>query len=162
HTYVGRLRQTLAPHGVVIQTRKDGYRFEPAGHTVDAAAFLEQAQTAATLLDQGERVRLLDAALDRWRGPLCADLADDQLRHRPGAHLNQVRLITLELLAEIRLAMGHHDRVVADLTIVVEQHPMRERLTALLMTALYRAHRQADAIERYRQLRKLMVTELGV
>jgi DNA-binding SARP family transcriptional activator/predicted RNA-binding Zn ribbon-like protein len=162
HTYVGRLRQSLAPHGVVIATRHDGYLFEPAGHTVDAAEFLDQAQTAATLLDQGERVRLLDAALGRWRGPLLADLADDELRHRLGAQLNQVRLATLELLAEVRLAMGHHDRVVADLIGAVDEHPMRERLTALLMTALYRAHRQADAIERYRRLRKLMVTELGV
>src|SRR4051794_36590180 len=90
HTYVGRLRQSLAPHGVVIATRHDGYLFEPAGHTVDAAEFLDQAQTAATLLDQGERVRLLDAALGRWRGPLLADLADDELRHRLGAQLNQV------------------------------------------------------------------------
>ena len=162
HTYVGRLRQSLAPYGVVIATRGAGYLFEPAGHTVDAAEFLDRARSAATLLDQGERVRLLDATLGLWRGLLLADLADDELRHRLGAQLTEVRLATVELLAEIRLAMGHHDRVIADLTGVGAQHPTRERLVALLMTALYRAHRQVDAIELYRETRKLMVTELGV
>src|SRR5690349_5525480 len=111
HTYVGRLRRTLAAYDVTIATHGDGYRFEPAGHRVDATDFLEVAQHAATLLDQGERVRLLDAALARWRGPLLADLADDELRHRLGAHLVDARLATYELLADIRLAMGHHDRV---------------------------------------------------
>jgi DNA-binding SARP family transcriptional activator/predicted RNA-binding Zn ribbon-like protein len=162
HTYVGRLRQTLAPHGVVIETRGDGYRFEPAEHTVDAAEFLDQAQSAATLLDQGERVRLLGAALSLWRGPLLADLADDELRHRLGAQLTEARLTTRELLADIRLVMGHHDRVIADLTGPAEQYPLRERLIALLMTALYRGHRQADAIELFQRTRKVLVTELGV
>ena len=161
HTYVGRLRHTLAPHGVVIATRRDGYAFEPAGHTVDAAAFVERTRYAGNLLDQGERVRLLDEALGLWRGPLLADLADDRLRHRLGAHLTEVRLATWELLAEIRLAMGHHERVIAGLTGLAGQYPMRERLIALLMTALYRGHRQADAIALYRDTRKILVAELG-
>jgi len=162
HTYVGRLRHSLAPHGVVIATRRDGYLFEPAGHTVDAADFVDRARDAANLLDQGERVRLLDAALGMWRGPLLADLADDALRHRLGAHLTEARLATCELAAEVRLAMGHHDRVIAGLTGLAEQHPTREPLIALLMTALYRGHRQADAIALYRDTRKLLVAELGM
>jgi DNA-binding SARP family transcriptional activator/predicted RNA-binding Zn ribbon-like protein len=162
HTYVGRLRRTLAPHDVVIATRGDGYLFEPGGHTVDAAEFVDRARSAATLLDQGERVRLLDAALDMWRGPLLADLAGDELRHRIGAQLTEIRLATCELLGELRLAMGHHDRVVAGLTGLADQYPTRERLIALLMTALYRSHRQADAIELYFGTRKILVAELGV
>jgi DNA-binding SARP family transcriptional activator len=162
HTYVGRLRQTLAPHGVTIETRGDGYRFEPAGHTVDAEQFLDRAQSAAAVLDQGERVRLLGAALGMWRGPLLADLAGDELRHRLGAQLAEARLTTTELLADIRLAMGHHDRVIADLTGPAEQYPLRERLIALLMTALYRGHRQAGAIELYQRTRKVLGTDLGV
>ena len=161
HTYVGRLRRTLAPHGVVIATRRAGYLVEPAGHSVDTADFVDRAQHAAGLLDQGERVRLLDAALEMWRGPLLADLADDGLRHRLGAHPTEVRLATCELLAEVRLAMGHHDRVIAGLTGLAEQHPTRERLIALLMTALYRGHRLADATALYRDTRKILVTELG-
>lgn len=161
HTYVGRLRHTLAPHGVVIATRRDGYLVDPAGHTVDTADFVEQAHHAANLLDQGERVRLLDAALALWRGPLLADLADDGLRHRLGAHLTETRISTCELLAELRLGMGHHDRVIAGLTSLAEQYPTRERLIALLMTALYRAHRQADAAALYRETRKVLVAELG-
>jgi len=161
HTYVGRLRHTLAPYGVVIATRHDGYVFEAAGHTVDAADFVAQARHAADLLDQGERVRLLDAALGLWRGPMLADLADDVLRHRLGAHLTELRLSTYELLAEVRLAMGHHERVIAGLTGLAGQYPMRERLIALLMTALYRGHRQADALALYRDTRKVLVAELG-
>lgn len=162
HTYVGRLRRILAPHGVTITTQGDGYRFEPAGHRVDAVDFLDRAQRAAILLDQGERVRLLDEALGLWRGPLLADLADDELRHRLGAHLIDARLDTDELLADIRLAMGHHDRVAADLTGPAGQYPMRERLIGLLMTALYRGHRRGEAIELYHRTRALLVRELGV
>jgi DNA-binding SARP family transcriptional activator/predicted RNA-binding Zn ribbon-like protein len=162
HSYVGRLRRSLEPHGAVIATRGDGYLFEPAGHTVDALDFVERAHGAATLLDQGERVRLLGAALDMWRGPLLADLADDELRQRLGAHLTDVRLSTCELLGELRLAMGHHERVIADLTSLAGEHPTRERLIELLMTALYRGHRQADAITLYHATRKVLVTEFGV
>jgi DNA-binding SARP family transcriptional activator/predicted RNA-binding Zn ribbon-like protein len=162
HTYVARLRRTLAPHGVLIATRADGYLFQPAGHTVDAVDFVDRAQHAAALLDQGERVRLLDAALAMWRGPLLADLADDEVRHRLGAQLTEVRLSSLELLGELRLAMGHHERVIADLAGVADQCPTRERLIALLMTALYRGHRQADAIELYQATRAVLGSELGV
>jgi SARP family transcriptional regulator, regulator of embCAB operon len=162
HTYVGRLRRNLAAHKVIVATHGEGYRFEPAGHRVDAVDFLEAAQHAATLLDQGERVRLLDAALAMWRGPLLDDLADDELRHRLGAHLVDARLATCELLADIRLAMGHHDRVAADLAGPAEAHPTRERLVGLLMTALYRSHRRAEAIELYHRTRTLLADELGV
>jgi DNA-binding SARP family transcriptional activator/predicted RNA-binding Zn ribbon-like protein len=161
YTYVGRLRRTLAPHGVAITTRRDGYLFEQAGHTVDTAEFADRARRAADLLDQGERVRLLDAALAMWRGPLLADLAGDGLRHRLGAQLTEIRLSTCELVAELRLGMGHHDRVIAALTGLAEQYPTRERLIALLMTALYRAQRPADATALYRGTRKILVTELG-
>jgi DNA-binding SARP family transcriptional activator/predicted RNA-binding Zn ribbon-like protein len=161
YTYVGRLRTTLAPHGVVIATRRDGYLIEPAGHTVDATDFVRRAREATDLLDQGERVRRLDAALAMWRGPLLADLADDGLRHRLGAQLTEIRLATGELVAEIRLRMGHHDRVIAALTGPAGQFPTRERLIALLMTALYRGHRQAEAIELYRRTRGILVAELG-
>jgi DNA-binding SARP family transcriptional activator len=161
YTYVGRLRTTLAPHGVVIATRRDGYLIEPAGHIVDATDFVQRAREATDLLDQGERVRRLDAALAMWRGPLLADLADDGLRHRLGAQLTEIRLATGELVAEIRLRMGHHDRVIAALTGPAGQFPTRERLIALLMTALYRGHRQAEAIELYRRTRGILVAELG-
>ena len=162
HTYVGRLRTTLAPHDVVIATRGDGYLVEAAGHTIDAVEFVERARGAANVLDQGERVRMLGEALDMWQGPLLADLADDELRRRLAAHLTEVRLATCELMADVRLAMGHHDRVIADITGLAEEYPTRERLVAQLMTALYRGHRQAEAIELYRVTRKLLVTELGV
>ncbi|MEV6345629.1 BTAD domain-containing putative transcriptional regulator [Actinoplanes sp. NPDC051851] len=162
HTYVGRLRRALGPHDVVITTRGGGYLVEPGGHTVDAHQFAERARAAAAELDQGERVRLLEAALAMWRGPLLAGVADDEARHRLGAELIELRLATCELLAELRLRMGHHDRAIAGLRGPAAEHPTRERLVALLMTALYRAHRQAEAIELYRVTRELLATSLGV
>ena len=162
HTYVGRLRHTLVPYGVSIVTRRDGYLIEAAGHVIDTAEFTDLAQAAVATLDPTERVRLLDEALGRWRGPLLADLAGDELRHRLGAQLTELRLASSELRAEAWLSMGQHDLVVADLTGLTEQHPTRERLVALLMSALYRCGRQTDAIELYLATRKVLVVEFGV
>jgi DNA-binding SARP family transcriptional activator len=162
HTYIGRLRRTLSPHGVRILTRGEGYLFDVGGHVIDAARFTDLARQAAAESDPTLRPRLLDEALSLWRGPLLADLADDRLRERLGSRLTDTRLASAELLAEDRLTMGHHDAVAADLEPLAEQYPTRERLLALFMTALYRCERQADAIELYRTARSKLVSQLGV
>jgi DNA-binding SARP family transcriptional activator/predicted RNA-binding Zn ribbon-like protein len=162
HTYVGRLRQALQPHGVRLLTRGEGYLVEIDGHRIDAGMFTELAERAAENLDVLEQVRQLDEALALWRGPLLADLAGDAVRHRLGARLTELRLSSMELLAEARLAMGEHDVVVVNLVDVVPEYPTREHLVALLMTGLYRSHRQADAAELYRATRRLLVTDFGV
>lgn len=162
HTYMGRLRHTLRPYQVRIVTRRDGYLIEAAGQSIDTVEFVDLAHRAAVTLDPSERVLLLDQALGMWRGPLLADLAEDELRHRLGAQLIELRLSSAELRAEAWLPMGRHDLAVADLTGLAEQHPTRERLLGLLMTALYRSARQADAIELYLATRKILVAELGV
>jgi predicted RNA-binding Zn ribbon-like protein len=89
-------------------------------------------------------------------------VADDRLRTRLGGPLDELRLAAVERRAEAQLTMGLHDRVVADLTPLVEEHPGRERLVAAQMTALYRGGRQADALELYRSTRKVLVTEFGI
>jgi SARP family transcriptional regulator, regulator of embCAB operon len=162
HTYVRRLRQTLARYGASIATRGDGYLFEVDGHTVDVGEFAALARRASGALDPTERVRLLERALSLWRGPLLAGLVDDRLRHRLGAPLVELRLTSVELWAEARLEMGDHLLVLPDLTSLVDEHPTRERLIALLMTAMVRAARRTGAIELYQQTRKTLVAELGV
>jgi DNA-binding SARP family transcriptional activator/predicted RNA-binding Zn ribbon-like protein len=162
HTYVRRLRQTLSRYGASIATRGDGYLFELDGHTVDVAEFAALARRASGALDPTERVRLLERALGLWRGPLLTDLVDDRLRHRLGAPLVELRLTSVELWAEARLAMGDHLLVLPDLTGLVDEHPTRERLVALLMTALVRAARRTGAIELYQQTRTTLVAELGI
>lgn len=149
HTYVGRLRRAIHPYEVRIATRGDGYMVEAGGHAVDAAQFRSLAQRAAGVTRPEDRVRLCAEALALWRGPLLADLADERLRGRLDAGLSDLQLSTVEVRAEARLELGHHDQVVAELTPYAAQHPTRERLVAALMTALYRCRRQADALELY-------------
>ncbi len=162
HTYVARLRGTLTPHGVHIVTRGDGYLVEAEGHTVDVADFTRMVRDAIDVRDPAEQAKLLDAALDCWRGPLLADLIDDELRTRLGGELDELRLYATELRADAHLTLGRHTRVATDLAGTAARHPTRERLVGSLMTALYRGGRQAEALELYRSTRHALVAELGI
>lgn len=162
HTYIGRLRTALAPYGVRVETVGDGYRADPGGHVVDVHAFTALAGRAAEAVEPAEQIRLFDRALALWRGPLLADVADDLLRERLGGPLGELRLTAIEHRAEAHLALGHHDRVVADLTPLAALHAGRERLVAAQMTALYRSGRQAEALELYRTARRVLVDEHGI
>jgi SARP family transcriptional regulator, regulator of embCAB operon len=149
HTYVGRLRRSLGDHGLTIATRHDGYLADLTGHRLDTEEFVELGRQAADAADAVERVRLHDRALGLWRGPLLADAAEDRLRERIAPHLLQLWFTAVRRRAEDLLAMGQHPDVVAALTPVVERHPGQERLLALLMTALYRDGRPAEALHRH-------------
>ncbi|WP_326814934.1 BTAD domain-containing putative transcriptional regulator [Streptomyces sp. NBC_01763] len=162
HTYIGRLRARLTPHGLYVETRHDGYAVDPGAHVIDAQEFLTLVRQAAVTGDPGERVRRYDQALGLWRGPLLADVVDDELRDRLGGRLGELRLSALEQRAEAQLTMGLHERVVADLTPLARELPGRERLVVAQMTALYRSGRQADALQLYRHTRQVLVTELGI
>ncbi|MEV4625501.1 BTAD domain-containing putative transcriptional regulator [Micromonospora sp. NPDC049523] len=162
HTYIGRLRASLTPYGVRILTRGDGYLVEAEGHHVDVAEFTQLTALAGATTDPGERVRLLDRALALWRGPLLADTADDELRERLHGPIEELRLTGIESRAQAQLALGRHSVVVGDLTPLVSRFPTREQLVATLMTALYRASRQADALLLYRTTRQRLVDDLGV
>ncbi|MFI8826029.1 BTAD domain-containing putative transcriptional regulator [Streptomyces sp. NPDC053431] len=162
HTYVGRVRAALKPYGVTVATRHDGYAVDLSGHTVDVREFLDLAGQAAVAGDPGEQVRCYDRALALWRGPLLDGTVDEALRDRLGGRLAELRLTALEQRAETRLTMGLHARVLADLGPLAAELPGRERLVAALMTALYRAGRQAEALALYRTTRRHLVTELGI
>ncbi|MGE5828955.1 MAG: BTAD domain-containing putative transcriptional regulator, partial [Micromonosporaceae bacterium] len=162
HTYVGRLRRNLTECGVHIHTRHDGYAIDAEGHSTDANEFVELVHRAGATVDPGERLDLYDQALDLWRGPLLADVADETLRVRLDATLTELRLTAAERRGESHLAMGHHDRVVADLMLLAEQYPTREQLVAVLMTALYRCSRQVEALRLYDLTAKVLDDELGV
>ncbi|MFJ7066708.1 BTAD domain-containing putative transcriptional regulator [Streptomyces sp. NPDC101115] len=164
HTYVGRVRAALKPYGVTVATRHEGYAIELDGgrHRVDVREFLDLVGRAATAGDPGEQVRCHDAALALWRGPLLDGTVDDALRERLGGRLAELRLSALEQRAETQLTMGLHTRVLADLGPLATGHPGRERLVAALMTALYRAGRQSEALELYETTRRCLDTELGI
>jgi DNA-binding SARP family transcriptional activator/predicted RNA-binding Zn ribbon-like protein len=162
HTYVGRLRTALDPYDVAIRTKRGGYLVEADGHTVDVDQFTDLAYRAAGTGDPTTRIRLCDKALDLWRGPLLAGLADDALRQRLDGTLTDLRLATTELRADAQLGIGQPDRVVAGLIPLAQEHPTRERLVAHLMTALYRCGRQADALHLYELTGKALGDDLGI
>ncbi|MFC0506290.1 BTAD domain-containing putative transcriptional regulator [Micromonospora costi] len=162
HTYIGRLRASLAPYAVRIRTGGDGYLVERGEHTIDADEFSALAYRASGTTDPAERVRLLDRALALWRGPVLAGTADGDLRERLHGPLEELRLTGLELRAEAQLALGRHLRVINELTPLLALHPTREQFAATLMTALYRGGRQADALALYRSTRRTLVEELGI
>ncbi len=161
-TYVGRLRHALEPYGVRVVTRSDGYAVDSAECVVDVQEFRRLANQAAEVGDPGERVRLLDRALELWRGPLLPDMGDESPNRRIGATIVEQRLASIELRAEAQLRLGLHDRVVTELHPLVTESPTRERLVAQVMTALYRCGRPADALALFRETRHVLVDELGI
>ncbi|MFE6890037.1 BTAD domain-containing putative transcriptional regulator [Streptomyces sp. NPDC057694] len=157
---VSQLRRAVGRSRVVRQA--PGYRLDLAGAEVDAVTFRERVERARAATDPVERAELLDAALEFWRGPAFADFADAAFVRGPVRHLEEVRLVALEERAAARIDAGQHDLVAGELGGLVARHPLRERLRALQIRALYRAGRQGEALASYEELRRVLARELGV
>lgn len=115
------------------------------------------------------RIRSWDQAAARaqegltlWRGEPLADIGSDTLTRREGPRLAELRLQALETRTEADLRLGRHREVLVELQRLAADHPLREHLRALLMLALYRCGRRADALATFRQARSMVVGELGV
>ena len=148
--YVSRLRKVLDSDGVRIVTRGRGYELQlPDEESVDAVRF-------ERLLDTRPR-----DALALWRGEALTDLVDEPFAAAEIRRLEELRLRATELAIDADLAAGRHAQVIGELDALVVQEPLRERLRAQRMLALYRAGRQADALEAYREARAALV-ELGI
>ncbi len=120
-----------------------------------------RARAARTAGHLGEAAEALRAALRLWRGPVCDGLYSpflDAQRDR----LAESRISVLEERIELELAIDDHADPIAELRDLVAEHPLRERLRGLLMLALYRAGRQADALAAFRDARRHLREELGV
>src|SRR5919197_22410 len=105
---------------------------------------------------------LLREALDLWRGPTLAGLLLESHGRDEIARLDELRVTALMDRIDCDLALGRHEQVLGELNVLVGEHPLRERLRAQLMLALYRADRQAEALEAYQQAREVLVEELGI
>jgi DNA-binding SARP family transcriptional activator len=159
-TYASRLRRALPAR--LVRTG-GGYLLEPAG-TVDAEEFERLASAGDAELRAGEASRaaaLFRAALDLWRGPVLADVAES-LRAGEAARLEEFRLAAWEGRIEADVAVGDHLRAVPDATGLVHDHPVRERARALLMAALCASGRPADAVAVYHRGRRLLDERLGI
>jgi DNA-binding SARP family transcriptional activator len=158
--HVSQLRKALAPNDVVV-TQEPGYLIRIGPNDLDLLRFerlVDEAQRAAP--DQA--ARLLREALKLWRGPPLVDLAHESFVQTEILRLDELRLRALELRFDAELALGRNAELVGELEVLVRENPLRERLRAALMRALYAAGRQADALELYRQTRELLMEELGI
>ncbi len=170
-SHVSRLRRALEPEraprtpSTRLATRGDSYVLHLEADELDASRFESLAAEGRAALARGDHRRadeLLGSALGEWRGPVLADLPDP-LRMTPEAgRLEELRVLATEDRATAALALGHHGRVVADVEALVAAHPLRERCWELLLLALYRSGRQAEALRRYQEVRRLLVGELGI
>ncbi|WP_307786270.1 BTAD domain-containing putative transcriptional regulator [Streptomyces clavuligerus] len=163
---VSRLRRVLEeaePGGrELVVSLATGYALEAAGHSVDAARFEALVERGRAAPDPRERADLLTEALGLWRGAAFSDFAHEVHLQPAIARLEEQRLSTLEERAEALLALDGHQALTGELGELVGLHPLRERLRASYMLALYRSGRQADALTAYEELRQLLVAELGL
>jgi DNA-binding SARP family transcriptional activator/streptogramin lyase len=163
HIYVSRLRKLLGNGR--LETRGRGYMLVLAPEQLDLGRFDSLLGDGRDLLASGEPDRAAEAlrgALGLWRGPPLADVASEPFAHGEIARLEELRLAALEDRIEADLALRRHADLVPELEGLVHEHPLRERLRAQLMLALYRSGRQADALDAYQQARRLLATELGL
>jgi YVTN family beta-propeller protein len=161
--YVSNLRKALG-NGLLV-TRGRGYALEAEGGQLDADQFQARATEGSDALAEGDAqlasARLREA-LALWRGPALADFAYEPFAQGEAARLEEERLAALEDRIDADLALGRHTALIGELDALVREHPLRERLQAQLMLALYRSGRQADALERYQQARRKLIDELGI
>ncbi|SHF58120.1 AfsR/SARP family transcriptional regulator [Geodermatophilus nigrescens] len=167
--YVSHLRRVLEPErgprepAKVLLTRAPGYRIDVGPEDLDSLRFarlVEDGDRAADT-DPAAAVAALERALDLWRGEPLPELGEG-----PGAadrhRLTELHVRARERRCDALLAAGRADAAVSDLERLVAEHPLRERLWARLVTALYAADRQADALDALRRCTELLREELGI
>ncbi|MGW4344184.1 AfsR/SARP family transcriptional regulator [Streptomyces sp. NPDC004690] len=157
---VSQLRRVLGRERLVRQP--PGYRLRlDAADELDVERFGGLVARARSVTDPRARSALLTEALGLWRGPAYADFADEEFVRAARQCLAEQRLAVVEERAEARLAAGDHLLLAGELTALVAEHPLRERLRAAQMLALYRAGHQSRALASYEELRLRLAGELG-
>ncbi|MGQ0464093.1 MAG: BTAD domain-containing putative transcriptional regulator [Sporichthyaceae bacterium] len=165
-SHVSRLRTALAVDPEVrIDSRAPGYRLRVSREQVDLFRFRRLAAEGRRCSERGDLLGAAacwEHALGLWRGAALSDLRGFSFAESAGAALDAQRLDLAEDLAAARLDSGRPDAAVAGLHAVLAEHPLRERSVELSMLGLYRCGRQAEALERYRMLRRSLVADLGL
>ena len=164
---VSKLRRALAVHGVEVTRASSGYVAEVDPEQVDLHRFVHRVQAARAVRrngagEQADAVALYDEALAQWRGDPLADFAGEPWATVEAARLQQLRLAAQTERAEAALGLGRAGEVAADLEPLVADDPRQEALAGLLMTALYRSGRQAEALEVFERTRRCLDDELGL
>src|ERR1700677_3980836 len=150
--------------GDLIRTAPIGYAIHVPDGSLDIVNFERLAGEGAACAAEGrpeEAVRSPRAALALWRGQGAANV-DGRLRWAIAGRVNEDRIRVVEECVDLELSLGRHHRLVGELSELVASYPLRERLRAQHMLALYRSGRQAEALESFQEVRQVLVDDLGL
>jgi DNA-binding SARP family transcriptional activator/tetratricopeptide (TPR) repeat protein len=170
YTYVAGLRRIIEPNrslrgpGRVLVSTGAGYVLHLVPGQPDAVAFEQDLGRARQLRKAGDpagAVGALDSALALWRGIAFAGVPGP-FAETERVRLGELRSTAAEERADVLLSLGRHEEVVPDLTAMVADHPLRERMRGLLMIALYRCGRHAEALRVFQDGRRVLAEELGI
>jgi DNA-binding SARP family transcriptional activator len=159
HNAVSQLRRELGAD--VVVTRPPGYSLAVEADAIDAVRF-ERLLAQARPAPAAERARLLRSALALWRGPALADLVGEEFTQGEIRRLEELRLDALEERIAADIELGLHREVIGELETLAAAAPLRERVCALRMLALYRSGRQAESLQAFRETRAAFVEQLGI
>jgi DNA-binding SARP family transcriptional activator len=165
--YVLRLRRTLqvdTEPGPLVSSAA-GYRLDVHADSVDVHRFRSLVRSARSTAAAGEpesAAALLADALGLWRGQPLADVPSEVLHREVVPGLVEQRLAAVEQRVDLDLDLGRHRELITELVALITEHPLRERMRAQLMLALYRSGRTAEALDSYRQASKILSEELGI
>ncbi|WP_414938414.1 BTAD domain-containing putative transcriptional regulator [Amycolatopsis sp. cmx-11-51] len=164
YTYISALRRALEPVGEPLVATRAGYRLDLPRQQVDVYVFeaeLERARTHRLAGAHQRELESLRSALEQWRG--------SALNGMPGpfaetqrARLNELRMSALERRAEVALHLGGNRELVGELAMLVERHPLREGPHRMLVTALFRSGRQAEALAAVDRARETIIEQSGL
>jgi DNA-binding SARP family transcriptional activator/ABC-type sugar transport system substrate-binding protein len=166
NVYLSKIRKALGVAGAdPITTASGGYRLSVEPERLDSSRMQVLVAEAQELVARGELESATDRfqqALTLWRGPTLAGLQLESRGRDEVAQLDELRQTVVMDRIDCELALGRHEQVLGELNLLVREHPLRERLRAQQMLALYRADRQADALDAYAEARRTLVDDLGI
>jgi len=171
HVYISTLRRVLEPRrepwqpGKRLVTHPTGYVVHVEPDELDSLRFEQLVVAAQPALETGDASRahrLASDALALWRGPGLADAAAVEAARGEITRLEELRLTAVTVRIKASLALGRHGDVVPELTRLVATHPLHEPFYVLLMTALFRCGRRADALAVYKRARTVLAREVQV
>jgi DNA-binding SARP family transcriptional activator len=163
---ISRIRQVLrqADAESLLTSDAAGYRLSTGPGEVDLGEFrsgVRDARDAAAAGQLTQAATLLRSGLRLWRGPALSGSVGAFVESAAWG-LEEQRLTAIEELVDVELASGRHREVIAELSLLVHAHPLRERPVGQLMLALYRSGRQADALGVFRSLRRTLADDHGL